>query len=86
MKEVTVTITLSGELPDKMIYTDKERSKITERIKDSIIDILGEYEIWGESYAHDEEGDSDIYALFLRDVKLTRNCSQRESKEWDNES
>ena len=64
-KPIKVTITLEGNLPSKYL-TPKHKKRIEERIKDDVMDTLGEYEIWGEFFGKD----SDIYALFLENVKI----------------
>lgn len=70
-----VTITMAGDLPS-VAFTAKEKKALEEAIQDSIIEILGEYEIWGERFGNDE----NVYALFLRDVELTRKQPESEKK------
>lgn len=71
----TVTITMVGDLPS-VAFAKKEKEALEEAIKDSVVDMLGEYEIWGERFGNDE----NVYALFLRDVKLSRTESTANKK------
>jgi len=64
-REAVVTITLSGDLPEKA-FKESQKRRLEERIKEDVEDILGEYEIWGEFFGEDPE----VYALFLRGVEI----------------
>jgi len=73
-----VTITMKGDLPD-VAFSKKNKARIENRIKEEVIEGLGEYEIWGEFFGDDPE----VYALFLYSVNLEEKTDGEDASEID---